>query len=269
MDEFVHRMKCLGEHHARNNHEWEGGNCGFHLLKYCSCSKCSGHEIKCSGKLYKTKSPLKCSFHSMAYQTECERRASQGGVLVHPTLGSGHTDLVESAHSVFTKFGAKDQNLQRLHCNVSTNLALMQSNMTWLFKKRGPQYHWLLDLFERMGLPIQTGMAEALKLSNCKRAKQLKCKQTEKAEKKKNPSKFKHRGEEQDQRKAWGKWQKILQHSMVQKMMMVVCVHPPEPEKVNQERLFLTLVIKQVVLVGDLVCVVHWVTPEPVIRTAL
>ena len=61
-----------------------------------------------------------------------------------------------------------------------------------------------------MGLPIQAGMAEVLKLSNCKRAKKLKYQQTEKANKKKIQSKSKHRGEEQDQRKAWGKRQKIL-----------------------------------------------------------
>ena len=139
VDEFVRRIRCLGEHHARNENEWEGGSCGFHPLKCFSCGKCSGDEIKCSGKPYKTKSPLKCPFHSVAYQIECERRASQGNALVHPTLGSGHTNLVESAHSVFTKFRAKDQNLQRLHYNVSTNLSLLQSNMTWLFKKRGPR----------------------------------------------------------------------------------------------------------------------------------
>ena len=56
----------------------------------------------------------------------------------------------------------------------------MQSNMSWLFKKRGPQYHWLLDLFEQMGLPILSGMAEALKLSNCERVRVLNAQKTEK-----------------------------------------------------------------------------------------
>jgi len=49
--------------------------------------------------------------------------------------------------------------------------------MSWLFKKRGPEYHWLLDLFEQMGL---LGMAEALKLSNCERVNVLNAQKTEK-----------------------------------------------------------------------------------------
>ena len=28
-----------------------------------------------------------------------------------------------------------------------------QSQMTYLFKKQGSSYHWILDLYERMGLP--------------------------------------------------------------------------------------------------------------------
>ena len=76
-DKFARTMRCLGEHHARNEHEWEGGHCEFHPLKPCSCGKCSGDEIKCSGKPYKAKSPLTCPFHSLAYQIECEKRASQ------------------------------------------------------------------------------------------------------------------------------------------------------------------------------------------------
>ena len=209
-DKFARTMRCLGEHHARNEHEWEGGHCEFHPLKYCSCGKCDGDEIKCSGKPYKVKNHLYCPFHSLAYQIECEKRASQSDVLVHPILGRGHTNQVEAAHGVFTKFRAKDLNLQRLHYNVSTNLALMQSNMTWLFKKRGPQYHWLLDLFERMRLPILAGMAEVLKLSNCKRAKTLAYRKKKEAKRKRSLSVAKHRGEEQQQRQAWGKKQKLM-----------------------------------------------------------
>jgi len=119
-DKFARCMRQLGEHHARGEHEWEGGHCDFHSLKCCSCGKCSDSDVKCTGKPYKTKSPLKCPFHSLAYQIECNRRASQSNVLVHPIVGKGHTHLVEAAHSVFTKFRSKDQNLHRLHYNVST-----------------------------------------------------------------------------------------------------------------------------------------------------
>ena len=57
-DKFARTMRCLGEHYARNEHEWEGGHCQFHPLKHCSCGKCSGDKLICLGKLYKAKSPL-------------------------------------------------------------------------------------------------------------------------------------------------------------------------------------------------------------------
>ena len=91
-DKFARTMRCLGEHHARNEHEWEGGHCEFYPLKHCSCAKCSGDEIKCTGKPYKVKNRLYYPFHSLAYQIEGEKRASQSDVLVHPILGRGHTN---------------------------------------------------------------------------------------------------------------------------------------------------------------------------------
>ena len=45
--------------------------------------------------------------------------------------------------------------------------------MTWLTGKRGIQYHWLLDLFRRLRLPLFDGMEEALKKANEERAKKL------------------------------------------------------------------------------------------------
>ena len=53
------------------------------------------------------------------------------------------------------------------------------------------------------------GMAEALKLSNRKRASTLKHRKTKAAKRKRSQSKAKHREEEQNQRKAWGKNLKI------------------------------------------------------------
>ena len=71
-----------------------GGHCDFHPLKRCSCEKCSGDGAKCSGKLYKTRNPHKCPFHSLVYQTQCDRRATQSNVLV----GKCRTRLVEAVH---------------------------------------------------------------------------------------------------------------------------------------------------------------------------
>ena len=41
---FACCMRHLGEHHARNEHEWEGGHCDLHSLKCRSCGKCSDNE---------------------------------------------------------------------------------------------------------------------------------------------------------------------------------------------------------------------------------
>ena len=43
------------------------------------------------------------------------------------------------------------------------HLQSMQANMIWLIKKKGVSYHWLLELFQRLKLPLFDGMAEAVK----------------------------------------------------------------------------------------------------------
>ena len=50
-------------------------------------------------------------------------------------------------------------------------MGLCQSNITWLISKKGTQYHWLLDLFSRLQLPLFDGMEEALKNANEVRTK--------------------------------------------------------------------------------------------------
>ena len=34
--------------------------------------------------------------------------------------------------------------------------------MTYLFRRRGPDYHWMPDLFQRMELPLPDGMKEKI-----------------------------------------------------------------------------------------------------------
>ena len=80
--------------------------------------------------------------------------------VIDPGLGKGHSNLPESTFSVLTKFRAKDINLHREHYEASTNLGLIQSNMTWCFKERGPGYHWIVDLYSRLGLPILDGIQQ-------------------------------------------------------------------------------------------------------------
>ena len=53
-----------------------------------------------------------------------------------------------------------------LHYVVSTELALLQSNVTYMYQKRGPQYHWVVELFK---LPVFEGVQAALEAFNQQR----------------------------------------------------------------------------------------------------
>ena len=103
--------------------------------------------------------------HQLLYQVETAKLSKNASNVIHPDFGRGHSILPESDHSVFVRFRAKDLNIERLHYVVSTNLALMQSNMAWLSEVHGPSYHWITDLYTRVGLPVVDDIVDA-----CKRA---------------------------------------------------------------------------------------------------
>ena len=75
--------------------------------------------------------------------------------------------MFESDHSVCVRFRAKDLNIERLHYVVSTNLALIQSNMAWLSEVHGPSYHWIPDMYTRVGLPVGDDIVDACKRAVC------------------------------------------------------------------------------------------------------
>ena len=142
------------------------GSCSFHPLVKCSCKECVEDEngfypdMKCQGQPYPSAHPLKCQFHGLAYETECAERAKNAKSVIVPKLGKGHSNLPEAAFSVLTKFRAKDTILHQKHYQATTNLGFIQGNMSWLFKEKGAQYHWIVDLYSRMGLPILSGIQE-------------------------------------------------------------------------------------------------------------
>ena len=106
------------------------------------------------------------------------------------------------------RFRSKDLHLHRLHYITSTNLGLCQSNMTYLTGKKGTGYHWLLDLFGRLKLPILDGMQEALEQANKNRKMKLEKLRSEESKKKR--IKWKNaRDLEQEERKRWVKQQEI------------------------------------------------------------
>ena len=53
------------------------------------------------------------------------------------------------------------------------NLGLLQANISWLGKKRGQSYHWILDLFCHLKLFVFDGMVDALEKTNKIKGKNL------------------------------------------------------------------------------------------------
>ena len=63
-------------------------------------------------------------------------------------------------------------------------MGLCQSNMTYLIKRKGSTYHWVLELFGRMGLPQIDGIEEIISKENSERMKRLNYHKTDHAKKK-------------------------------------------------------------------------------------
>ena len=52
-----------------------------------------------------------------------------------------------------------------------------------MYRKRGPQYHWVVELFRRLKLPLYDDVHQALEDFNELRMKQLENKKVEKSKK--------------------------------------------------------------------------------------
>ncbi len=124
--------------------------------------------------------------------------------LVHPELKRGHSNWLEASHNVFIRFRPKHVHLERLHYETSTNLALLQSNMTYMYTKRGPSYHWISDLYQRLKLPVYDGLREALEASNRRWMKGLADQKTDKTKKRRIQLKMEITKDAQ-LRKSWSK----------------------------------------------------------------
>ena len=82
---------------------------------------------------------------------------------------------------MFSYAFGQNTSILRLHCILSTELALLQSNMTYMYGKRGPQYHWVVELFRRLKLPVYDGFHRALEDFNKLRMEKLEHEKTEKS----------------------------------------------------------------------------------------
>jgi hypothetical protein len=124
-EEFARRVKALPRH-AVDDHTL----CDFHPLVTCSCGACKDKDqITCKGVEYRTKFRLDCKFHALLYEI-VSRESCSGRETDSPHLKTGHSNAVEVSHNVFIRFRSKDISLQRLHYHLSTNLALLQANLT-------------------------------------------------------------------------------------------------------------------------------------------
>lgn len=124
--------------------------------------------------------------------------------LVHPILKRGHSNWVEASHNVFIRFRPKHIHLERLHYILSTELALLQSNMTYMYGKRGPQYHWVVELFRRLKLPVYDGVHRALEDFNKLRMGKLEHEKAEKSNKRRIMLKV-ERTKDAQRRKEWSR----------------------------------------------------------------
>ncbi len=131
-------------------------------------------------------------------------RSQMADKLVHKTLKRGHSNWLESSHSVFIRFRPKHISLEMLHYHVSTNLGLLQANMTNEFVQQGPAYHWKVELLQRLELPVYDGVQETLEKVNRRRKKALDKIKTTKHKKRRVELKT-LRTKDAQERKAWSK----------------------------------------------------------------
>ena len=68
--------------------------------------------------------------------------------------------------------------------------------MTYLVKRKGPTYHWVRDLFWRMGLLEVDGVDDIMRKENEERMKRLERQQTERVKKQRVTFKQKHQQEQ-------------------------------------------------------------------------
>ena len=91
---------------------------------------------------------------------------------------------------------------------TSTNCGFCQGNMSWCYKVRGPNYHWVIDLYERLNLPVIPAVIEALQKEVVDRMKEIETGKTDHKKKIRIQMKVARAGD-QEARKKWVKRQAV------------------------------------------------------------
>ena len=217
------RIEMLS-HHVCDEHEWDGGQCDFHSLRECSCGECADGNLNCNGKEYKTRLKLSCPYHTLAYGIELNNRSKQAEKVIDKDLGRGHTNQLESANNALIRFRKKNWNIKRVHYHASTNLGLLESNLTFMHKMKGVQYHWLPELYEELGVPDFDGVKAYYKMKNRGREKLRLKRQTTEHKKQRYTAKHYHRTTEQLQRQEHNQ-----QHSYKSEVGLSIEPHTAKP----------------------------------------
>ena len=199
-DRFAVKIKALPRH-ARDEHEWDGRKCDFHLPRVCSCKNCEDEEkLQCEGKDYHTRYLLSCPLHSLAYEIECHARASMSEQLLHAILKRGHSNWLEVCQCIYSLQTKAYPSGETSLCGFNRACP----NMTYMYKKRGPQYHWVVELFKRLKLPVFDGVQATLEEFSELRKKKLDRQITEKCKRRRIQLKVEQTKDAQC-RKAWSK----------------------------------------------------------------
>ncbi|KXJ10076.1 hypothetical protein AC249_AIPGENE24887 [Exaiptasia diaphana] len=183
-------------------------------------------HLKCMGKPYKTRLVLTCELHSLLYEVECTRVANKAMDIIHEEMGRGHSNLPESKFNVLTRFRTKNVNLHQLHYELITNVGLCQSNMTFMFKYCGKNYHWVRELYTLMHLPIPDGLDTILTHENEKRMKILTKKQTDKVKTQRAKAKQKRQQES------------ALRRKFVQRQKLCITMETMKKKKLQRKMIY-------------------------------
>ena len=105
-EEFAERIRSLSKYHARDKHEYGMAVSATSISKKSALVNRTLEENRhgVREKKYHTKLVLSCPLHSLAYEIECDYRASMAADLVHPVLKRGHPNWLEASHNVFIRF---------------------------------------------------------------------------------------------------------------------------------------------------------------------
>ena len=128
--------------------------------------------------------------------------------VIHPTMYHGHSSVCESRFKVVTKYRSKNKALEKSAYEFFTNMGLIYENMKWAYDGYGPDYHWMIDMLERMKLSVNMPLVKAI-TSRTKRSLLARVARKSEASKKYRITRKQARNTEQEEWKRWTRNRKV------------------------------------------------------------